>query len=210
MTEAVDFWIGGKRVVSGGTIVTTNSPTVTLGPVVLDCNSSLSTLRPACNPLALNTPAATGYYTYAPGTKLVVRYPTLFAAGDTVSITLTPSVQRPNVVTATNLKNVRVVPNPYVVQSQFDAVNNNGIGDPRIIFTGVPAQGNLRIYSVSGQFLQERNWTPADLNGTGDYAYDLRTREGLDLASGLYIYVIRGVGANGKTEIARGKFVIIR
>ena len=205
-----DSTVGGKRVVSGGTIVTTNSPTVTLGPVVLDCNSSLSTLRPACNPLALNTPAATGYYTYAPGTKLVVRYPTLFAAGDTVSITLTPSVQRPNVVTATNLKNVRVVPNPYVVQSQFDAVNNNGIGDPRIIFTGVPAQGNLRIYSVSGQFLQERNWTPADLNGTGDYAYDLRTREGLDLASGLYIYVIRGVGANGKTEIARGKFVIIR
>jgi hypothetical protein len=38
----------------------------------------------------------------------------------------------------------------------------------------------------------------------------LRTREGLNLASGLYIYVIRGTGMSGKTEIARGKFVIIR
>jgi hypothetical protein len=38
----------------------------------------------------------------------------------------------------------------------------------------------------------------------------LRTREGTDLSSGLYIYVITATGAGGKKQTARGKFVVIR
>ena len=68
----------------------------------------------------------------------------------------------------------------------------------------------LRIYSVSGQFLQQLVWTPADLNGTGDLAWNLVTREGTDVAAGLYIYVITAKGANAGSPVARGKFVIIR
>jgi hypothetical protein len=74
----------------------------------------------------------------------------------------------------------------------------------------MPAKGSLRIYSVSGQFLQQLSWSEADLNGTGDLPYNLRTREGTDLSSGLYIYVIRGLDASGKEQLARGKFVVIR
>jgi hypothetical protein len=72
----------------------------------------------------------------------------------------------------------------------------------------------MRIYTVSGQFVQQLTWTAADLEATGsgqptgDLPYNLRSREGLDLGTGLYLYVITPAG-NGGAPI-RGKFVIIR
>ena len=77
------------------------------------------------------------------------------------------------------------------------------------MFTGVPSEGTLRVYSVSGQFLQQLTWSASDLNGTGDLPYNLRTREGTELAAGLYIYVITPRGASNK-DLARGKFVLLR
>lgn len=192
-----------------GQPIRVTSPAVTLGPVVLDCNTAANP-RLACNPLVLGTPGATGYYDYAAGTKLVVRYQTLFAPGDTINVVVSPSVEQPTQMTRGNVKGVRVVPNPFVVLSAFDQVNNSRVGDPRLYFTGVPASGSLRVYSVSGQFLQEITWTPADLNGSGDLPYNLRTREGTDIATGLYIFVLKGVGTDGKTATGRGKFVVIR
>jgi hypothetical protein len=96
-----------------------------------------------------------------------------------------------------------------VAQSQYDVITTSGRGNARVMFASVPSAGSLRIYSLSGQFLQELTWTAADLNGSGDLPYDLRTREGTDLASGLYIFVIKGAGSEGK-QMARGKFVVIR
>jgi hypothetical protein len=74
----------------------------------------------------------------------------------------------------------------------------------------VPSSGLIRVYSVSGQFLQQITWTAADLNGTGDLPWNLRTREGLDLATGLYIYVLTAKDDNGRNLTHRGKFVVIR
>ena len=36
------------------------------------------------------------------------------------------------------------------------------------------------------------------------------TREGLDMGSGLYFYVLTATGSAGKDQVQRGKFVIIR
>ena len=80
----------------------------------------------------------------------------------------------------------------------------------------VPEQGVLRVYSVSGQLIQELTWTKSDLtyagnNSTsGDLPFNLRTREGTDMASGLYLYVLTATGSAGKDQVQRGKFVIIR
>ena len=38
----------------------------------------------------------------------------------------------------------------------------------------------------------------------------LRTREGLDMGSGLYLYVLTATGPGANGQVARGKFVIIR
>jgi len=215
-----DSLIGGVLVVrdSSGTRVPVriSSPVVTLGPVVLDCNNA-STPRLACNPLAIGTPGATGYFVFAPGTKLVLQFDVGFRPGDVVTANVSAQQNRPATLSSGDLRNVRVVPNPFIVQSQFNTVNNARTGDSRVLFTNVPTRGSVRIYSVSGQFLQEINYTEADLNGfstgqtgTGDLPYDLRTREQTDLSSGLYIFVIRGAGRDGREQVARGKFVIIR
>lgn len=179
---------------------------VAFGPTVLGCN----TPRESCNPIRFGTRGATGYLPYQNGSKLVIDYPLPFTINSEIAIAISGTSPLQVRLTKAQLKQIRVVPNPYVVVSDIDRISAGRTGDPRIIFTGVPQEGLLRVYSVSGQFLQQLTWTPADLNGTGDLAYDLRTREGLDLASGLYIYVITARGVNAGSPIARGKFVVIR
>jgi hypothetical protein len=180
---------------------------VAFGPTVLGCN----TPRETCNPIQFGTRGATGYLPYQNGWRLVIDYPRPFTLSSEVAITVSGNNTTQQVrLSKAQLKQIRVVPNPYVVVSDVDKINAGRTGDPRIIFTGVPQEGVLRVYSVSGQFLQQLTWTPADLNGTGDLAYDLRTREGLDLGAGLYIYVITAKGVNAGSPIARGKFVVIR
>ena len=179
---------------------------VSFAPTVLGCNTPVET----CNPIKYGTRGATGYLPYQDNWKLVIEYPRPFTLASEVQIAVAGGAPQQVRLTKAQLKQIRVVPNPYVVVSDVDRVTAGRTGDPRVIFTGVPQEGVLRIYSVSGQFLQQLSWTPADLNGTGDLAYNLRTREGLDLSSGLYIYVITAKGVNAGSPIARGKFVVIR
>jgi hypothetical protein len=64
--------------------------------------------------------------------------------------------------------------------------------------------------------MQQLSWTKEDLvvsannAAHGDLPYNLRTREGLDLASGLYVFVLTAKGPNANGQVARGKFVVIR
>lgn len=178
---------------------------VSLGPIQLGCN----TPRTSCNPLAPTARGSTGYLPYGPGWMLVFDYATPFDVSSEVELDVT-ALQISANMTATDFENIRVVPNPFVFQSQFDVVGGQRVGEPRILFTGVPVRGTMRIFSVSGQFLQRLQWTEADLEGTGDLPYNLRTREGTELASGLYIYVITAENGSGATQYARGKFVVIR
>jgi hypothetical protein len=120
-------------------------------------------------------------------------------------------------ITKEMLSKISVVPNPYIVRADVDDVNSaNRTSVGNIVFTGLPDQGTIRIYTVSGQYLQELTWTASDLLRTGnnstsgDLAYNLRTREGIDLGSGLYLFVVTATGEKGKNQVYRGKFVIIR
>jgi hypothetical protein len=80
----------------------------------------------------------------------------------------------------------------------------------------MPAEGRLKIYTVSGQFVQQLSWTASDLVATGsglmtgDLPYNLRSREGLDIGSGLYIAVITPTGPNANGKTVSKKFVVIR
>jgi hypothetical protein len=120
-----------------------------------------------------------------------------------------------DLVTATDLKtaikSVRVVPNPYVAFTNYVNPRDPGNVTRPLLFTHVPPRGRIRIYTVSGQLVQQLTWVPADLNETGDLIWDLRTREGLDVAGGLYMFMVTGQDASGK-ELAShlGKFVIVR
>lgn len=181
-----------------------------------------------CNPLVLLSRGATtpgnqtsealsgGYLPVQAGWKQVFELTRQFGPNSIVRMTATPFTTN-NVVSKAELRRVNVVPNPYLVRSNNDVMNTaNNSTTPNITFTGVPSEGTLRIYSVSGQFLQELKWTPADLqqsgnpNAFGDLPYNLRTREGLELGSGLYLFVLTATGEKGGNQVQRGKFVIIR
>jgi hypothetical protein len=172
-----------------------------------------------CNPLVINTRGATvtgGYLPVATGWTQYFELTKTFDPRSVFKLTATPFTSG-NVVTKAALSKVSVVPNPYIVRSDIDEVNPaNRTSVAKIYFTNVPEQGTVRIYSVSGQFLQELTWTAADLTRTGnnsvsgDLPYNLRTREGIDLGSGLYLYVLTATGAKGNNQVQRGKFVVIR
>ncbi len=195
-----------------------------LNRFLVSCNggATASGVRPAadaltCNPLTILSrggSASGGYLPVAAGWKQVFELTRAFDNRSVVQLIAKPFTTKA-VISKSDLARVSVVPNPYIVRSDNDQLTGRQ-AISRITFIGVPEEGILRIYSVSGQYLQEITWTRADLTyqgnnaPTGDLPYNLRTREGLDLGSGLYLYVLTATGASGKDQIQRGKFVIIR
>ncbi len=96
-------------------------------------------------------------------------------------------------VEKTDLKKVRVVPNPFFVTTTLD---------DKVMFTNLPDQCDINIYNVAGDLVKKLDHQ----DGTGTTFWDLKNENGLDIAFGLYIYVVKtGNGQNHK-----GKFSVIR
>ena len=197
---------GAVAVDANGNRLTQLDTVVAFAPTVLGCDNP----RERCNPARFPGPGGTGYLPFQDGWKIVINYPFPFTTQSEIALRIEGQNRAASFVRS-DLDKIRVVPNPFVVQSLYDDIGGGRRGDPRLMFSGVPARGSLRIYSVSGQFLQELSWEPGDLEaGSGDLPWNLRTREGTAVAGGLYIYVLTAHDANGKKVNARGKFVIIR
>ena len=213
--------IGG---VAGFRPIPTLRDSVGLNRLLISCNTggAFSGVRPAndaatCNPVALLTRGANavgGYLPVGQGWKQAFEVTRVFDPRSTLTLTAKP-FSTGNAITKKDLAKVSVVPNPYIVRSSIDEMAGRD-ATPRIFFTGVPEEGVLRVYSASGQWLQELTWTRSNLiyqgndSPSGDLPYNLRSREGLNLSSGLYFYVLTATGPNGKNQVQRGKFVIIR
>jgi hypothetical protein len=59
--------------------------------------------------------------------------------------------------------------------------------------------------------VQQITWTPDDLRGNGDLYFNLLTREGTLMASGLYLFTVRATGDAGSAKREKiGRFIIIR
>ncbi|MBW7995559.1 MAG: hypothetical protein FVQ81_03085 [Candidatus Glassbacteria bacterium] len=108
------------------------------------------------------------------------------------------------------LQKVRVVPNPYIVSSALDG----GPGDKTVLFTGLPPEASIRIYTISGVLVNvlehgpgvaESGFSTFD-SGGGTRRFDLRTRFGQEMASGTYYYHVE---SRRTGEEYLGKFSII-
>jgi hypothetical protein len=175
---------------------------------VLGCDR----IRESCNPLRQGTSGATAYMPMRNGDKTRFGYyvglqPTTEYAFDLRGAVSGGAI---TAVTDSALSLIRVVPNPFVVYSSYQT----NITNSAIMFTNLPARGTLRIYTVNAQFVQQIAWEPEDLQGDGDLFWNLRSREGIDIASGLYIWVLTAPSnpndpASAPLQ-ARGKFVVIR
>jgi hypothetical protein len=98
-----------------------------------------------------------------------------------------------------------VVPNPYLGSASFEPERFavSGRGERRIEFRGLPARCTVRIFNLVGELVQT---LVHDGSNDGFIAWDLRTKDQLDVAPGLYIFHVDG-GAAGRTS---GKFAIVK
>lgn len=103
---------------------------------------------------------------------------------------------------------VKAVPNPYVVTNIFEQPlppTVRGRGERVIYFTNVPLGGTIHIYTSSGSHIRTLEHD-GDLND-GSVVWDVRTKEGLDVAYGVYFYVVEVDGISDKKT---GKLAIIK
>ncbi len=211
-----DHWMPGERLifledvelgtVSGGTVTMRNERTVTFYPATLGCGTAVTTVN--CNPITGR--GQTGWTGVTPGFTLITRYAIPLRSGKEFEFNVVGARSGSAIasISKADMDAIKVVPNPYVMFSTFEQQRG---GSARIMFTHMPPTGTLRIYTVSGILVQEVQWTEQDLAGAGDLFFDLRTREGTEMASGLYLYmVIARDPATGAERKKVGRFIVIR
>lgn len=105
------------------------------------------------------------------------------------------------------IKKVKVVPNPYVsatTQEQPLPTGVTGRGERKITFTNVPVNSKIDIYTSRGE--QVRTLYHSGNMFEGEVTWDLRTKENLDIAFGVYFYVVDAP----EVGIQYGKIAIIK
>jgi hypothetical protein len=108
---------------------------------------------------------------------------------------------------AKTMDNIRVVPNPYVATNVMEpAVSNQFLNQRRsLMFTNVPAQALIKIFTISGILVDEISINNSPEKGI--VHWDMLTREGLEIAAGMYLFHIEAL-ATGDQKI--GKFAVIK
>jgi hypothetical protein len=96
-----------------------------------------------------------------------------------------------------DLQAITVVPNPFIAANEI----TRGRGRQRVLFTNLPPQATIRIYTISGNLV--RILEHAD--GSGTEEWDVRTRFDLLVASGNYYYHV--TTPDGRTHL--GRFAVI-
>jgi hypothetical protein len=97
------------------------------------------------------------------------------------------------------------VPNPYVGAASFEPAlfNIKGRGERRIEFRNIPQGASLRIYNVHGDLVRTLRH---DGSLDGYVAWDLRTKDNLDVAPGLYVFHVEAAGRPAFT----GKLAVVK
>ncbi|KAB2921950.1 MAG: hypothetical protein F9K22_12820 [Bacteroidetes bacterium] len=141
-------------------------------------------------------------FNYGDGDTLKLRTSKPFRKGDRFHIT----VPKPTVQVAKaqeNLNSIRVVPNPYVVQTNFEAPVTPGTvgrGQRKIEFQNVPMGASISIYTARGEHIRTLTHDNSIFNGT--VQWDLKTKENLDIAYGVYFYVVESSAGTKSGKIA--------
>ncbi len=107
----------------------------------------------------------------------------------------------------TQLNDIKVVPNPYVVTHAAEArllsTQTSGRGEREIRFTHVPPGAEISIFTVRGELIKKLRQESLYV---GDVYWNLRTEENIEAAYGVYVYIVQAPGIGNKT----GKFALIK
>ena len=104
-----------------------------------------------------------------------------------------------------DLDEIAVVPNPYVGAASWEAVTTNvGRGERKIYFINLPNECSIRIYTLSGKLVDTIHHS--SVISDGQASWDLITKDGMNVAYGIYVYHVDAPGIGEKI----GKFGIIK
>jgi hypothetical protein len=112
-----------------------------------------------------------------------------------------------NVKATADLDSIYTVPDPYIAVSALErkVVNfEEGRGDRRIDFVNLPKQCSISIFTASGKIVRQ-----LEHDSENDYAreaWDLRTKDGLEITHGVYFWVVEAPNIGTKT----GKLAVIK
>jgi hypothetical protein len=138
-----------------------------------------------------------------PGDKIVFRSNINFSENDKYEFTTFASKHNENANVAHSLDNIKVVPNPYLSSSILEAQPFlSGRGERFIRFTNLPSKCTVYIFTINGDLVQTLHH---DGNDRGDLRWDLKSKENLEVAFGIYVYVVKAPNIGEKT----GTFAII-
>ncbi len=139
------------------------------------------------------------------GARLGFRTTKPFQTGDEVTFSLQPGSYSADKAKI-DLDDIIVVPNPYVATNTFEPANpfRAGRGERRIYFMNLPAQCTIRIYTVTGSLVQTLEHD--SVRDDGQLAWDLVSRDGMNIAFGVYIYHVTAPGVGEKI----GRFAVIK
>jgi hypothetical protein len=154
-----------------------------------------------------------------PGDVYQVDFKRPFIESDSLLFSVIPEKEVDDKLLQETMESITVVPNPYVMTNVMEsAVSNYQLSQRRqIMFTNLPAQCTIKIFTVSGVFVDEievnnsmaNRQTDWDLNSAanGTAKWDLKTKTGLDVAPGYYIYHVKST-RTGHEKM--GKFAILK
>ncbi|MCF7800647.1 MAG: hypothetical protein K9N34_01385 [Candidatus Marinimicrobia bacterium] len=140
-----------------------------------------------------------------PGDKYVLRTTKPFSGLDTLRFT-SYGARVTGGLASSVLDDIAVVPNPYVVTASWEPQHlySSGRGTRKIDFIHLPSQCTIRIYTMSGKLVDTIEHDAPAQNGA--QSWDLLSRDGLEIAYGMYIYHVDAPGIGTKV----GKFAVIK
>jgi hypothetical protein len=159
-----------------------------------------SSLAACCQNTVWNARFYSGYIRGSPGLFSFAPQPRPPAVpGLTVSLAYTATQFNVAATNDTIFAKIHTVPDPYYVSSSIETASG-----PRILrFVDLPSQAIVRIYSSSGILVQILSHN--DQTGGGEQAWDLRTRNGGSVASGVYFYLVEA--RDGRRKV--GRFTVV-
>jgi hypothetical protein len=144
----------------------------------------------------------------APEAGDVLRFVSLkpFDRNDVISFTVTGNtvnVQRQQA----EMDRIYVVPDPYVAVNPIErkVINEDeGRGDRQVDFVNLPERCSIYIFTASGKLVRRLTHEASEANSRAQW--DLRTKDGLEIAHGIYFFVVKADDGS----IHRGKFAVVK
>ncbi len=145
-------------------------------------------------------------FTFEAGDTLKVSYRKPFRKGDLYSLTTTkPEIS--DDMARSGLERIKVVPNPYVAatahENPLPPNITSGRGVRKIDFIHLPAEAKIHIFTSRGGHVITLQHDGNIEDGT--VSWNLKTKENLDVAYGIYFYVVES-----KFGKKSGKLAIIK